>query len=236
MMHPIGSLPPHVYWRRRVMLGGALAAVILLVLTVFALSSNGTTDEASSAGGSSSHPAPTSPTGATSPAPTTPAPSQTSSAAAPASGSSSGATTPNPASPASSGSASAVVACIGAQLTVSAGSQAPTYKVGDQPVLTLLVTNNGPGNCTQDLADSQVQLVVYNGAARVWGSHDCLIQPGTDLKTLVAGSTVGVQITWSGLSAQPACAGTRQRVGAGTYTLYPYLAGAQGTAAQFSIT
>ena len=218
------------------MLAGAVAAVILLILTVFALSSNGTTDTASSAGGSSSHPAapsPTSPTGASSSS--TPTASPSGSAAAPAGGSSSGTPTPNPASPASSGSASAVVACIGAQLTISAGSQAPTYKVGDQPVLTLQVTNNGPGNCSQDLADSQVELRVYNGAARVWGSHDCLIQPGTDVKTLVAGTTVGVQITWSGLSSQPACAGTRQRVGAGTYTLYPYLAGAQGTAAQFSI-
>jgi hypothetical protein len=214
------------------MLGGALAAVILLVLTVFALSSNGTTDDASGAGGSSSHPALTTST----PAPATPSASQTGSAGASAGSTSSAATTPNPASPASSGSASPVLACIGAQLTVSAASQAPTYKVGDQPVLILQVTNNGPVNCTQDLADSQVQLVVYNGAARVWASHDCLIQPGTDVKTLVAGTTVGVQITWSGLSSQPACAGTRQRVGAGTYTLYPYLAGAQGTAAQFTIS
>jgi hypothetical protein len=119
---------------------------------------------------------------------------------------------------------------------VTAASSAPTYKVGDQPVLMLQVKNNGPGNCTQDLADAQVELRVYNGAARVWGSHDCLVQPGTSVKTLVAGTTVGVQVTWSGLSSEPGCAGTRQRVGAGTYTLYPYLAGAQGTASQFSIT
>ena len=88
----------------------------------------------------------------------------------------------------------------------------------------------------QNLADSQVELRVYNGAARVWGSHDCLVQPGTSVKTLVAGTTVGVQVTWSGLSSEPGCAGTRQRVGAGTYTLYPYLAGAQGATSQFSIT
>ncbi len=48
--------------------------------------------------------------------------------------------------------------------------------------------------------------------------------------------SVGVQITWSGLSSQPGCAGTRQRVGAGNYTLFPYLGGAQGTAAMFSIS
>ncbi len=133
-------------------------------------------------------------------------------------------------------SSGADVPCLPAQLTIAAASSAPAFKVGDEPVLILQVTNNGPGNCTQDLADSQVELRVYNGAARVWGSHDCLVQPGTSVKTLVAGTTIGVQITWSGLSSQPGCAGTRQRVGAGTYTVYPYLAGAQGTAAQFSIS
>ena len=37
MLHPVGSLPPHVYWRRRIMLGGLLAAVVLAVLTAYVL-------------------------------------------------------------------------------------------------------------------------------------------------------------------------------------------------------
>ena len=40
----------------------------------------------------------------------------------------------------------------------------------------------------QDLADPQVVLRVYNGESRVWGSHDCKIQPGTDDRTLMAGA------------------------------------------------
>jgi hypothetical protein len=227
MMHPVGSLPPQVYWRRRIMVAGTLAAVVLLILTIYVLSSNGTKaeDAAKTATHSS---APGSPGGASgagpssSPSSSVDASSITSSPAAPTSGASS--------------SNGTVPGCLGAQLTVSAASSAPSYKVGDQPVLMLQVKNNGPADCAQDLADSQVELRVYNGAARVWGSHDCLVQPGTSVKTLVAGTTVGVQVTWSGLSSEPGCAGTRQRVGAGTYTLYPYLAGAQGTASQFSIT
>jgi hypothetical protein len=121
-------------------------------------------------------------------------------------------------------------------LTITAASSAPAYKVGDQPTLTLQVTNAGPGNCTQDLADSQVELQVYNGAARVWGSHDCEIQPGTNIVTLAVGKTVGVQVVWSGLSSEPGCAGTRTRVGPGTYTLSPLLGGTQGTSAQFTIS
>jgi hypothetical protein len=205
------------------MLAGVLAAIVLLVLTVLVLSGHGTSSSKNAAAltsSSSSHASP--PTG-----PSTP-PSSSSVDATTATSASS------PASPASSGAA--LAACLPAQLTVSAASSAPSYKVGDEPVLSLQVVNNGPANCTQDLADSQVELRVYNGAARVWGSHDCLVQPGTSVKTLVPGMSVMVQVTWSGLSSQPSCAGTRQRVGAGTYTLFPYLSGTQGTAAMFSIS
>jgi hypothetical protein len=130
----------------------------------------------------------------------------------------------------------APAACAGTALRISAVAGAATYKVGAQPVLMLQVVNPGPKPCVQDLADSQVELVVYNGESRVWGSHDCEVQPGKGLRTLAVGQAVRVSVTWSGLSSQPNCAGSRQRVGAGTYTLYARLSGHVGTAAQFSIT
>jgi hypothetical protein len=108
--------------------------------------------------------------------------------------------------------------------------------VGDQPLLELQVTNSGDQPCVQDLADSQIELKVYNGESRVWGSHDCQIQPGVTERTLEVNTPVLVAIPWSGLSSQPACAGTRQRVGAGTYTLYALLSGHTGKAAQFTIS
>jgi len=108
--------------------------------------------------------------------------------------------------------------------------------VGDEPVLELQVTNTGDAPCVQDLADSQVELKVYNGESRVWGSHDCQIQPGTNPMTLEVGQPVRVSITWSGLSSEPHCAGTRQRVGAGTYTLYASLSGHTGKAGTFTIS
>jgi hypothetical protein len=121
-------------------------------------------------------------------------------------------------------------------LKIEAVAGDATYHVGEQPVLELQVTNTGSAPCVQDLADRQVELRVYNGESRVWGSHDCQIQPGTNEKVLAVNMPVRVAITWSGLSSQPHCAGTRQRVGAGTYTLYPLLAGKTGAATQFTIT
>src|SRR5581483_1646542 len=133
-------------------------------------------------------------------------------------------------------STGAAPACLPSQLKVTAVAGATRYQVGDHPQLLLQVTNTGAAPCVQDLADSQVELRVYNGESRVWGSHDCQIEPGTNPQTLLAGRAVRLSIIWSGLSSEPKCAGTRQRVGAGTYTLYAYLAGRPWTAAQFSIS
>jgi hypothetical protein len=126
--------------------------------------------------------------------------------------------------------------CDPTNLAIAAVAAQTSYHVGDQPVLELQVTNPGPQPCAQDLADKQVELKVYNGASRVWGSHDCQVQPGTNVRTLAVNTPVRVAITWSGLSSQPNCAGTRQRVGPGTYTLYATLSGHTGKAAQFTVS
>ena len=221
-----------MYWRRRLMLVAVLVAVlVLLVLTLKTLTSDGSTPVA---GPGSSHSsgqvgAPPSHHASDHSTPAAPRTSHTQAHSTSASTPASTSTTP-------SGSGSAIpAACTSGQLKVQATTDKKSYTVGDEPVLSMLITNTGPRPCVQNLADSQIVLRVYNGAARVWGSHDCQIEPGTDDRTLAVNAPVKVNVPWSGLTSQPNCAGTRQRVGAGTYTLYPTLSGAKGTAAQFSI-
>jgi hypothetical protein len=125
--------------------------------------------------------------------------------------------------------------CPASALALAAVTDAPSYTVGNEPVLSLQVTNKSATPCVVDLADPQIVLRIYNGESRVWGSHDCKIEPGTDDRTLMAGATVKVSIVWSGLSSQPQCTGQRERVGAGTYTLYASLAGHEAKAAQFAL-
>lgn len=224
MFHPVGSQPPSVYWRRRISLLAAL--VVLLALTIYELKPGGKdTPLKATAADRTTHAVTTTPA-----APTTTQSTPHTTASTPATSTSS--------SKSPQGSSSAVPGpCDLAKLAVKAvvGGNGQ-YKVGDQPLLMLQVTNTATKACVQDLADSQVELKVYNGESRVWGSHDCQIEPGTSPSTLMAAQSVRVSITWSGLSSQPQCAGTRQRVGAGTYTLYASLAGKQGTAANFSIS
>jgi hypothetical protein len=214
-----------VYWRRRLLLlCGITVLLILLVLTVKIAADGGTTPPrgaghtgiVSTPAGTTTHVSqprhrPSTSHAGTSTPVSSPAASHSSSAAA-----------PQPCDP--------------AQLKVSAVVGQRTYHVGDQPLLELQVTNPGPLPCVQDLADRQIELRVYNGESRVWGSHDCQIQPGSNPRTLAVNRPVRVAITWSGLTSQPNCAGTRQRVGAGTYTLYAVLSGHTGTATTFTIS
>lgn len=221
MFHPVGSQPPSVYWRRRLLLIGSMALlVILLILTAKTLTSGGGGKPAGAGGATT--PVLSTSAGSTSRSHTSHPPSTS-----PAS----------TASPASTGSSSAAPPqCQPSDLSVAAVSSQPTYQVNDQPVLELQVTNTGSKPCVQDLADKQVELRVYNGESRVWGSHDCQVQPGTTERVLAVRMPVRVAVTWSGLTSQPHCAGTRQRVGAGTYTLYALLAGHTGKATQFTIS
>jgi hypothetical protein len=239
MLHPIGSQPPGVYWRRRFVL--LTSVVVLVVLTALVLRSGGGDSPASAAGRSSGahHPA----TGSSS-APAASHDSTDADGAATLSTPSATQSTSRHVKTSTSGHASGhssaapppPAACTTKQLAVSAAVAKSSYQVGDDPVVMLQVEDTGPTPCVQDLADSQVELRVYNGESRVWGSHDCEVQPGVDKRTLAVGQPVRVSITWSGLSSQPGCKGTRQRVGAGSYTLYAALGTQPGKAAQFSIS
>jgi len=121
-------------------------------------------------------------------------------------------------------------------LSVQAASDKQSYTMAETPKLALVVTNTGSAACVQGLADSQIELRVFSGSARVWGSHDCAIEPGTSLETLPVGQPIRREIAWSGYSSQPGCAGTRTRVSAGNYSLFALLSGKQSAAAAFALT
>ncbi|HEY3737932.1 MAG TPA: hypothetical protein VGL26_10865 [Jatrophihabitans sp.] len=233
MFHPVGSQNPGIYWRRRLVLLAAVIVVLALVwLTVLAILDKHGEKTAASGGPSLTPSVSAPPVDSSSTTTTTTVPPSTSQPPTSSSPPSTPATTSAP-PPSTS---AAPVPCAAAQLSLQAVAEKPTYAVGDQPVLGLKVTNTGPQSCVQDVADSQIELRVYNGAARVWGSHDCVIEPGTTAKVLEPNNPATFTVQWTGLSSQPKCAGTRQKVGAGTYTLYGTLAGKDGKATNFSIS
>lgn len=194
MLRPIGSLPPGVYWRRRLLFIGAVLLVALTVYVLFVAKD----DKQKPAGHQSTHP-----------------PVSTSRSTRPS--------TPN------------AVPCVPSVLSVAALTSAKTYRVGDKPELEIRVTNTGERPCIANLSDTQIELVVYNGESRVWGSHDCAIQPGDSPTTLSPQQSARRSIRWTGLSSRPHCAGNRMRVGAGNYTLRARFGQVSGHPAAFSI-
>lgn len=219
MLRPIGNLPPAVYWRRRlVALGAVVVLLVLLVLTVKALSGG---DGSPAAAATSGSPAPSSHVVA--PPPTT----QHASSAARSTGKHSKA--------AKSPSKTTVPPkpCTNTMLKVQAVVEHASYSVGDEPVVMLEALDTASAPCVQDFGDGHVDLRIYNGESRVWGSNDCGPKAAAIERTLMPNKPVRVRVTWSGLSSQPSLCDHRQRVGAGTYTLYASLSGKQGTATQF---
>ncbi|MGI8881954.1 MAG: hypothetical protein ACR2KJ_15890 [Jatrophihabitans sp.] len=208
MFQPVGSLPPNIYWRRRLFVLGVPAILLVLTLYVVFFSGSGKTDSgASTPPGSKSSSVKTS--------------TQQSSSSQSSSSSS-----------ASTGS----VTCAPAALQVRAATGAPSYKVGQQAALFLVVTNVGTKACNQDLADKQVELTVFTGDVRVWGSHDCQVQPGTSVQKLARNKPVRLEVAWSSKTSKPGCGGTRLQVQAGTYQLFATLAGKKSPPVTFTVT
>ncbi len=226
MLHPVGSLTPSVYWRRRLVV---LVPILLVILTVYvgcSVSSHKKSATPPPPVGSSSHSAVSPPSTAHSSSPASPTSAKTTTSAPPK----------TPPSTAAQTSTSVPRACAKTALKIAAATGAANYPVGAQPMLYLQVTNVGTVPCVEDLSDPQIVLTVFNGASRVWGSHDCQIAPGASPQTLVVNAPVRRSITWTGLSSEPQQCTNRQRVGAGTYTLQASLAGTVGTTAKFTIS
>lgn len=235
MFHPVGSRPPSVYWRRRfVLLASVIAVLALLAITVKVLVSDGS-GGSPAAGGTPGTSTRTSPKPHPSPPTTGSSSSRHTTPADPANSTHPKSSASSPSDPASSSSTDPARPCAPANLALAAVTNKAQYKVGEQLTLSIRVTNKGSAACVVDLGDPQVLLKVYNGESRVWGSHDCEVTPGKVERTLMARQAVKVSIVWSGLSARPNCAGARQRVGAGSYTLEAFLSGHRGTVAQFAI-
>lgn len=218
VLHPVGTLPPRVYWKRR--LAGLAVVLLLILVPTLLLTQGGGRSQASDGDAPATSPA----TEADAPQlDLVPAETLTSTTAPPAtSAPTSGApgTTPTgSATPTSAPPPPQVPACSDAAVAVTAGSTRPQWRTDATPVFTMTVTNAGTTPCRRDLGASQQEWGLFDGATRLWGSNDCLFEPGQNVVTLTPGQQVTVQVTWSGLTSEPTCQQPRERLAGGEYQL-----------------
>ncbi len=168
--------------------------------------------------------APSSTSGAPTTAPTTAAPTTSATPASPTTR-----RAPAPAGPPKP--------CPDAVIKVVAQSGAPAYRVGERPLLRLMVVNVGKVPCTRDVSRKLRELVVTsaNGKKRLWSSNDCYGPPEVDKRTLAPGKPLRFSLNWAGRTSAPTCPLNRTTVPPGTYRVVGKLGPLTGTAAPLTL-
>jgi hypothetical protein len=179
-----------IYRRRRLFVGAIL--LLLLALAVgglVALSSafNGGT-AASTANGS---------------------PQQKSGAAQPDSSASA-----NPAVPASP-APSPASGCDDKLLTVSAATDKASYGPGENPLLTLKVTNGNQVPCEVNIGTSQMEYLITSGSDRIFSSKDCQAESSDLVRTIAPGKSETANFPWDRTRSTEGCKLVEAQPGAG---------------------
>ncbi len=229
MWEPVGPLPAAVYRRRRrvaaAVCGLVVLLVTLLVMLVVGSGGPGTTVRAAHSALTEADPPPsaegTADTALTTPTdpPATPlvegGPATTSEELQPDRTPRSSVPVPSPLPVPPTGP----VPCTNAMIKVTAEIDAPTHRVGDHPVLRLVITDVGGQPCVRDLDSSRQEIVVWSGdgRTRLWSSNDCGNPGAPDLRTLVPQQPVVSAVTWAGRTSTPGCALPRRTIPAGAY-------------------
>ena len=244
MLEPTGPLSPSVYWRRRALAGGVcVVAVVLLAWIIGGL-----------VGEADDHPVQGT-AGARNlvvAAPSSPAQSRAASASASASASPTAPGSPptertanqptgRPVPPTSRQAptpAAPPKRCADEVLRVVAQPGAQSYRVGERPLLRLMVVNTGDVPCTRDVSRQLRELVITtaNGGKRLWSSNDCFAPAGVDKRTLRPAETLRFSLNWAGRTSAPGCPVDRTTVEAGRYRVIGKLGELTGPPATLTMT
>ncbi|WP_027506454.1 hypothetical protein [Rhodococcus sp. UNC23MFCrub1.1] len=237
MLEPNGPLPPEIYWRRRALaIGGAVVVIGLVVWLVVSLAGGGSQDSESTAASASLAPS----------AATTYRPDASATGgSAPAGGSGGGSEGGDAASSSSATSTSATTSsapvapgqCADQSLAVKASPDQPSYPAGQEPAITVVVTNIGTSACERDLGSGLQQVLVYTlEGQRLWSNVDCFPTTTPDIRTLQPGEQAPFAVKWSATTSEPGCAAPRNPVGPGGYSVVGQLGQLRSAPETFNIT
>lgn len=176
-----------VYRRRRLFVVAALLMVLAMVFGGFAAAGafSGNSEQASSTG------------------------SPSDAAAAPAASPSatpSAAPTPTPTS---------TPTCNQNLVTVSASTDKAAYGAGENPLLTLKVTNGGTMPCEVNIGTSQMEFLVTSGADRIFSSRDCQAKSEDLVKIIQPGASESANFPWARNRSVEDCQPIEAKPGAG---------------------
>ena len=228
VLHPVGSLPPQVYWKRRLFGFGVL---LIVAVVSFLLVTGGGNTQAAGVAATSASTAPAQPPQLelvpAQPLVTTTPGSPTGGDPTTTTGTPGTSTPPTTSSAPTSTTPAQPVACTDAMLSVKAGSQQPTWSVQDKPALLMTVQNISDRPCVRDVGTTQQEWGLFDGDTRLWGSNDCQRVAGEDVRTLQPKQQLTFDVQWSGLTSDRSCQATRKQLAPGDYELRARMGSAQ---------
>jgi hypothetical protein len=107
--------------------------------------------------------------------------------------------------------------CLPANIKLEAVADKATYLAGEQPQISMKITNTGHTGCTINLGSTQQELIITSGSEQIWDSKDCQTAAVDAPTTLTAGQVVPTPaIPWDRTrSSKTTCATTQPPVTAG---------------------
>ena len=244
LLHPVGSLPPQVYWRRRALAGVLAVLVLWLAWSVYPARSGASAAQRTAKSGSpasspaspaAAAPATTTPpvasaTGSTTATATTTRAAVLPTVTAPAPVTTAPVTTA-PVTTAPITAAPAVPApvvpatpkCPAAALQVTLTSDHTVYAGGALPHFVLTVTNVSATACRVDVGTSARGFVVTSGTDRIWSSTDCT-KSSANVAVFQPRRAVGYAKDWGRQRSSAAgCAAKGTQGRPGTYRVVGHL-------------
>lgn len=185
---------PAVYRRRRTVLLVGVLLVIALIWLLIAQPWRGWASEQATADPGGSSDSQTQPDGAATelPVPEAPQPSPTPSVTPPVT------PTASPSPSASSTVKATAKSCLATDLLVEAVTDQDTYGAGQNPKLSIRLTNQGADDCSLNVGTTTQAFTIMSGTDTWWRSTDCQSAPSDAIVLLAAGQTVSsvTPLTW----------------------------------------
>lgn len=137
----------------------------------------------------------------------------------------------------STAAAAAAGQCTDHSLAIKVSVGQPTYRVGEEPVFGIVITNISGEPCTRDMGSGLQRVSVHtlDGGRQLWASTDCYPDGDPDVRTLDRGEQAAFTVTWTGATSQPECAGERVQVPAGAYNVVAQLGAVRSAPEPFNI-
>lgn len=122
-------------------------------------------------------------------------------------------------------------------VTVTASTDQPIYAAGQNPVLSMKITNGGTAPCQVNVGTSQMEFLVMSGEDRIFSSKDCQAKGEDLVKQIDPGKSETANFPWQRNRTSEGCGAVSAKPGGGGayYTFKAALGNKASTKAIFQL-